>query len=400
LFVDLYLHTSVSLRAAAATFAVFVRHFHLDLPIPSFTTIRAWVLRLGCYALLCPLPQDVAWLWIIDHTIQIGSKKLLVIVGCPLREVPFGQRALSLADLRLIALVPMEQSNQHLVAAELEKAAQRTGPPREIVSDQAGDLTKGIEHFQQRHANTAAVGDIAHHGANVLENRWERDRRWVEMVKQFGQTNQHIRQTADALLLSPTLRNKARFMNVGPLLRFARRVLVLLKREIPNDRAKQRYGWLLEYQGDLAGWLEQYDVVDKTIKRVRLHGLNAQTLAGLEKEWGALSVRPGTTMVRGYMRAYVSRNVRQAQQGETLVGSSEVLEAAFGKFKAKLGQSGNNALTAMAMSLGAILGQHDEQAIRQALDAVPQKKADGLISRLFGPTFRWLRHQLFAVATP
>jgi hypothetical protein len=397
-FVDLYLHTGASLRCTASVFAVFVRHFRLDVPVPSFTTIRAWVLRLGCYALLCPLPQDVPWLWIIDHTIQIGDKKLFLIVGCPLSSVPFGQRCLSLADLRLIALVPMEQSNQHLIDAELEKASQRTGPPCQIVSDQAPDLTKGIEHFQQRHANTAAVGDIAHYGANVLENRWERDPRWGEMLKGFAQTNQQIRQTADAFLLSPTLRNKARFMNVGPLLRFARRVLALLKRETPNEKAKERYGWLLEYQEDLAGWLEQYDVVDKTIKRVRLHGLNAETSAELEKEWGVLSERSGTKMVRGHMRAYVSKNLRQAQQGETLVGSSEVLESAFGKLKAKAGDSGKGELTGIAMSLGTILGNHDEEEIRQALDAVPQKKAEGLISRLLGPTLRWLRHQLFAVA--
>lgn len=377
---------------------MFVRHFRLDLPTPSFTTIRAWVLRLGSYALLCPLPQDVAWLWIIDHTIQIGSKKLFLIVGCPLSVVPFGQRCLSLADLRLIALVPMEQSNQYLIDTELEKAAQRTGAPRQIVSDQAGDLIKGIEHFQQRHANTKAVGDIAHHGANVLENRWERDPRWAEMLSRFAQTNQQIRQTQDALLLSPVLRNKARFMNVGPLLRFARRVLALLTGETPNQRAMQRYGWLLCYQEDLAGWLEQYDVVEKTIKRVRLHGVNAQTLAELEKDWGVLSERTGTIMVRGHVRAYVAKNLRQAKPDETLAASSEVLESAFGKLKAKAGNSGKGELTGMAMALGAILGNHDEQEVRQALDAVPQKKAEGLISRLLGPTLRWLRHQLFAVA--
>src|SRR5262249_48761248 len=89
-FVDLYLHTGSSLRCAASAFAVFVRHFPLDLPVPSFTTIRAWVLRLGCYALLCPLPRtNGPWLWIIDHTIQVGDKKLFLIVGCPLADVPF-----------------------------------------------------------------------------------------------------------------------------------------------------------------------------------------------------------------------------------------------------------------------------------------------------------------------
>jgi hypothetical protein len=394
-FVDLFLDTSASLRGAASAFAVFVRHFHLDLPVPSFTTIRAWVLRLGCYALLRPLRQDVPWLWIIDHTIQIGAQKLFLIVGCPLQDVPFGQRCLSLADLHLVALVPMEQSNQHLVAAELEKASKRTGAPRLIVGDQAGDLTKGIEHFQKHHSNIAAVGDIAHYGANVLENRWERDPRWGEMLKRFAETNQQMRQTTDAFLLSPTLRNKARFMNVGPLLRFAGRVLKLLKRESPNEKAKQRYGWLLEYEKDLAGWLEQYEMVEKTIKRVRLHGLNGSTLEKLEQEWMPEIKCTGTAMVRGHMRAYVSKNVRQAKEGETLVGSSEILESAFAILKAKAGESGKGELTGMALAMGAILGKHDEDEVRQALEAVPQKKAEGTISRLFGPTLRWLRQQFF-----
>jgi hypothetical protein len=397
-FVDLYLHTSASLRGAAATFAVFVRHFQRDVPVPSFTTIRGWVLRLGCYALLRPLAQDVPWLWIIDHTIQIGATKLFLIVGCPLSDVAFGQRCLSLADLHLVALVPMEQSDQYLVNAELERATQRTAAPRLIVSDQGPDLVKGIEHFQQRHANTAAVGDIAHYGAKVLENRWERDPRWQELLQQFSRTNQQIRQTADAFLLSPALRNKARFMNVGSLLRFARRVLMLLQRELPNDRAKQRYEWLLEYEEDLAGWLEQYDMVEKTIKRVRLHGLNAGTLAELEKEWGAESERPGTKMVRGHMRVYVRKHVRQTKAGETLAGSSEVLESAFGKLKAKVGDSHKGELTGIAMSLGAILGKHEEGDVRQALEAVPEKKAEGMISRLLGPTLCWMRHQLFGAA--
>jgi hypothetical protein len=397
-FVDLFLQTGASLRCAASAFAVFVRHFQLDLPVPSFTSIRAWVLRLGCSGLLRPLPQDVPWLWIIDHTIQSGAKKLFLIVGCPLADVPFGQRCLSLADLHVVALVPMERSDQYLVDVELEKAAQRTGAPRLIVSDQGPDLIKGIEHFQQRHANTAAVGDSAHHGANVLENRWERAPRWQELLRRFGETNQQIRQTADAFMLSPTLRNKARFMNVGPLLRFACRLLKLLKRETPNEKAKQKYGWLLEYEEDLAGWLEQYDVVEKTIKRVRLHGLNAGTLAELEKEWGTESARTGTKMVLGHMRAYVTKNVRQAGEGETLVGSSEVLESAFGKLKAKMGKNGKGELTALSLSLGAILGKHDEEEVRQALDAVPEKKAEGMIARLFGRSLCWLRHQLFGAA--
>jgi len=104
--VDLFLQTGASPWGTAAAFAVFVRPFHLDWPVPSFPTIRAWVWRLGCYALLRPMPQDVPWLWIIDHTIHLGAQKLFLVVGCPLADVPFGQRCLALADLQVVALAP------------------------------------------------------------------------------------------------------------------------------------------------------------------------------------------------------------------------------------------------------------------------------------------------------
>jgi hypothetical protein len=44
---------------------------------------------------------------------------------------------------------------------------------------------------------------------------------------------------------------------------------------------------------------------------------------------------------------------------------------------------------------GALLGKHDEAEVRQALAAVPQKKAEGTLARPLGPSFRWLRQQLF-----
>jgi hypothetical protein len=91
----------------------------------------------------------------------------------------------------------------------------------------------------------------------------------------------------------------------------------------------------------------------------------------------------------------VSKDVRQAKEGETLPGSSEILEAALGEMKAKAAESGKGELTGMTLALGAILGKHDEEEVRQALDAVPQKKAEGTSARLLGPTFRWLRQQLF-----
>lgn len=138
-----------SLRGAAATMALLVRQRFASFAVPSFTAIRAWLLRVGHYALRRPLDRHTPWRWLLDHTIQLGTQKILVILGCPLSQVPFGQRALQLSGLQLVALVPMEKSNGAIVAAELERAVQRTGAPRLIVSDQGSDLKKGISDFQE-----------------------------------------------------------------------------------------------------------------------------------------------------------------------------------------------------------------------------------------------------------
>ena len=135
--------------------------------------MRAWVLRLGYAHLTRPLSHDHRWAWLIDHTLQIGSTKLLVIVGVPLDGVPFGVRPLQLADLHLVAMVPMEDSNRERVDQELEKTVGRTGVPRQIAADGAADLQKGIERFRERHPQTASVPDAAHHAANLLRHYWD-----------------------------------------------------------------------------------------------------------------------------------------------------------------------------------------------------------------------------------
>lgn len=397
---DLLTRTGISFRTVAATLALIVQRWDLRVRTPSATAIRWWILRLGCYSLICPLPKDKAWVWLIDHTLQIGSLKLFVIVGCPLEDVPFGERNLRLEDLRLIALVPMAQSTHEMVDTELEKATVRTGVPRLITSDQGNELVKGIANYQKRHPTTAYVHDIAHYGANVLENRWGRDLLWQEMLRQLNQGNQKMRQTAQAYLLAPTLRDKARFMNVGPLLRFLSRVVDLLARENPHEGAMAKYAWLLDYREALSGWLEQYRVVQTTLERVRRHGVNADTLMELEEAWGVLSKRRGTEMVTGYMRAYVRRYAKQAKKGETLVGSSEVLESSFGKLKRWEGDASGGGFTGMVLALGAILGNPGEAEVRQALEAVPNKEVVGWIKRNLGTTTHMLRQQLLALDKP
>lgn len=261
LSLKLVLEAGSSLRGAAAAMAQFVEHTFASFDVPSFSAIRSWLLRVGQYALTRPLDRSTPWLWLVDHTIQIGVQKILVILGCPMDQVPFGQRALQLSDLQLVALVPMEKSNAGLVEAELEQAVERTGRTRLIVSDQGSDLKKGIADFQGWYPRTAYVPDVAHYGATQLEHAWDDQPRWQQFIKELQSTSAKLRQTKSAYLLAPRMRPKARFMNVHVQLRFARRVMKLLQREVPHPKATEYYGWLKDYQEDLAVWEREHALV-------------------------------------------------------------------------------------------------------------------------------------------
>jgi hypothetical protein len=358
--------------------------------MPSFGAVRSWLLRLGCYALTCLLPSG-EWVWLIDHTVQIGPCKLLVIAGCPLAAAPLGERPLQLSDLHLVGLALMEQSNEKTVAAELEKAALRTGAPRQIVSDQGGDLNGGVRLFQQQHEGIAHTHDLAHQAANVLKQRWSKDERWSEFLGRLAQTAAKLRQTREAHLLPPTVRAKARFMNVGPILRFAGRVLKLLDTGTPSARTQEQYGWLREYRDALLGWTSEHAVAESAVRHVRTHGVNQETAAALDRMWATQELTPGARDVAARLRTAVRSEGAQAKPGETLVGSTEVLESTFGKLKRLEGSYAGDGFTGLSLALGAILGERTEEQVKEALEAVPKKVAEGWVKRLLGTTVQMCR---------
>lgn len=388
---ELVLQAGVSLRGTAAALAVTVAHLGLELATPTATTVRSWLLRLGCFALTRTLPCDTPWVWLIDHTLQIGAVKLLVILGCPLPGVPFGERPLGLADLQLLAVVPMEESNGPAVAAVLEQTVARTGVPRQIGSDQGTDLNAGVALFQRQHPGTAHVHDLAHQAANVLKQRWQKDERWTSFLQQLAQTGAKVRQTRVAHLLPPTPRPKARFMNVGPVLRFAGRVLRLLDNPASSVAVAERYGWLRSYRESVSGWTCEHAVVQTALQEVRQHGVSRESAAALDTAWAALSWTPGARDVAARLRASVRREGALAAAGERLVGSTEVLESAFGKLKRVERSYAGDGFTGLVLSLGAMTGTWSTADLCQALAAVPQKKAEGWVNRVLGKSVQWFR---------
>ena len=176
-FVSLVTVCGTSLRCAANVITLYGPSARHDETAPDWSTGRLWLLRIGLAALLRPKVVAEDWVWMIDHSIQIGQCKCLVILGIRLSELPVGQ-PLCHQDMELIALEPMTNATKETVDVCLEDAVSRTGVPRAIVDDHGADLHGGVKMFIDRHPETDEVYDIKHKAACLLKARLERDERW------------------------------------------------------------------------------------------------------------------------------------------------------------------------------------------------------------------------------
>lgn len=370
-FASLVIDCGASLRCAASVLGLFQVTGEAGM-IPHWSTGRLWLLRIGLAALLRSLVIATDWVWVVDHSIQIGQCKCLVILGIRLSEFPVG-RPLCHEDMEPIALVPMRNSTKVTVAEQLEDAVKRTGVPRAILSDCGSDLHGGVEIFRQSHAETIELQDIKHKAACLLKARLECDERWKQYASQVGQTKFSLQQTELAFLVPPSQRSKARFMNLSELVEWGRKTLALVDDPscleplgVTVERVREKLGWLKEYREALEEWSAWHDVIKQTLDFVRSHGYYVG--AGL-KLAAALPEASGTAgELREQLIAFVRAESAKAETGERLPGSTEVLESCFGKLKALEQDQSKSGFTGLVLCVGAMVSKRSVESIREGLE--------------------------------
>jgi hypothetical protein len=408
--VRLVLAAGVSLRAAPRVLATVSEALGLGLAVPDWTTGRLWLLRLGHAARAAPLlpPRADDWAWLIDHSVQVGPDKCLVILGVRLADLPAPGQCLGHEDMRLVELMPAGRWTRADVGRTLEQVAERTGVvPRVIVDDHGVDLHGGATLFRQQHPGTAEVYDAKHKAACLLKARLGNGPRWPAFLARVGQARCAVQQTELAFLAPPAPRPKARFMNLGPLLRWATRVLAVLRhpppavlRTVTVGRLKEKLGWVESFAADVAEWAQWQRVVDAAVALANTHGIDrgaARRLAGRVRGLGPLS-RDSRRLAAALVQ-FVRSQARQARPGERFPGSTEVLESCFGRFKQLEKQQSRGGFTQLLLGFGALLARLTPAAVRDAMRASRTADVKQWAAQTLGITLFAQRKLAFAGAT-
>ena len=387
-----------SLQAASRVIQVVSEQFSLSLESPHPTTGRLWLLRLGYYKLHRPKTQADDWIWLVDHVLQIGTEKCLMIVGVRLCRLPLPGVPLRLEDLEPIAILPVTESNQEVVHQQLEETAEKIGIPRAIVEDQGSDLLAGVNRFCAAHPETSRLLDMAHKAARLLKARLERDSRWSVFCTQAGQTKFQTQQTELAFLVPPSQRSKARYMNLGPLLNWACKTLEVLDRRpaevlayCTEARLEEKFGWLREYREALCEWEEYQTLLDAAVEYLRGWGYHEGTAEELGARLRPLVRSACGEALQEELVSFVRVESRAARPGERLPASTEILESSFGKWKSLEGEHQRGGFTSLILGYAALLSQTTREVIAAAIETTPVKAVHRWCQQHLGKTVRGKR---------
>ncbi len=311
----------------------------LGLPwkIPSRDAVRNWNCRNGV-AILHEAEEADDWIWLVDHSVQLGKMFVLAVLGIRQSELP-QRRALQRDDMTPLAVLPTDSRNKQVVGEQFQQVAARFGTPLAIVSDGACELHEGARQLESAGFSGVCIDDVKHKVANLLKKTLGRDERFAAFEKQLGQTTATIQQTELEHLLPPRKKQKCRFMNFDRLIDWTTMVQRQLDAPEVPPRVVEKLGWISEFSQDLACWRQCRQLIGCVLSFTNRHGVYCGASAALAGQLAELpATAPLAERLRDEMISFSQCNEAKlltlGRDTLRLPCSTEVLESAFGSFKA------------------------------------------------------------------
>ena len=394
---------SVGFRGAVRTLQVFFQWLGIDRAIPSRTSIRNWLQRLGIDEMKQPLDSSESLVIMVDHSNQIGTEKVMLALGVNAAAMPEPGKALTHEDVRVLEVKPGDTWKTADMEKEYEALADRHGAPRAVLVDGAVELREGAKCLTNQREDTIVIRDFKHYAANLVKSLIGNDERFKELGGKIGSARSSIQQTELAHLTPPSPKQKARFMNLSSTLAWLTMILWLLRnpeakaREgISEERMQVKLGWVEEYASEIAVWQECQDVVSVSVTFINEQGLfrgasrELRTAIGKELEHGK------SKELAQRLIDFVAESEVLLREGERLPMSTEILESSFGLYKQLERQHSKSGFTSLLACLPALLQRTTPAGVAASFARTSAKDVTAWTKEHFRTTVTSRRHAAYA----
>ena len=370
----------------------------IDTKIPSFDSIRVWSCRVGIAQLKLVTRDGEDWIWLADHSNQIGQEKILQIIGIRVKDLPPLGETLPRDKMVVLATVPGTSWTRDDVRREYKLLAERIGPPAYLVTDGAVELIESADALEIKGKTPIVLRDMKHYAANVIEQLIGKDERFKEYQSKLGQTRSTVQQTELGHFNPPPQKPKARFMNLGPILCWGQMVLYHLshchsqaRQEITAERMNEKLGWLRDFRDELNVWNRCQEVMQASLAFINRHGVYHGVAAKLKTELAELrATHPPDCKLSRTMAARLLAFVKESESKLPNDGrawlSTENLESLFGQYKRLEGQHSKGGFTSLIAAMPMLLTHWTPDKVRESLTAVSVKAKNQWVRDNLGTT--------------
>lgn len=394
---------SVGFRGAVRTLQVFFQWLDVDRAIPGRTSIRNWFQRLGIDEMNQPLDSSESLVMMVDHSSQIGTEKVMLVLGVNAAAMPEPGRALTHGNVRVLEVKPGESWKTADMEKEYEALAERYGSPRAVLADGATELREGAKCLKNQREDTIVLRDFKHYAANVVKSLIGNSERFKEVGGKIGSTRSAIQQTELAHLTPPGPKQKARFMNLSRTLAWLSLILWLLRnpeakaREgISEERMQEKLVWVEEYASEIAIWHECQDVVSASVTFINEQGLFRGASTQLQAIIGDELQHSTSQELARRLIDFVAESEALLREGERLPMSTEILESSFGLYKQLERQHSKSGFTSLLACLPALLKPTTPESVKSAFARTSAKDVTAWTKQHFGSTVTSRRHAAYA----
>ena len=375
---------------------------------PSINSGKMWMLKLGYFKLTQDKQKDKDWIWIIDHTIQMGKEKCLVILGIRTKDLP-KSRALKYEDMEIIDLQPVKVSTGAIVYEQLKEATKITGAPRAIVSDMGSDIKNGVAKFREQYSNTTHIYDLKHKIAILVKKILEPDTQWAEFKIFANFIVKKLQNTTLAGYRPPKQREKARYMNIEQLVRWGEKIMIkfenLKKIENKNEdeiKLKNILNDISNFKEDIEIWSEMVEIIATIERFMNIHNLQLNSYEKFNElhlnELLKLKTKKAkilSTQILDFIKA----QQEVCKMDERLLHSSEILESLFGKLKFLEKEQQKSSFTNLLLSVGAMVAKTSESIVKTALETVTTSMIDIWSKEKIGVTIQAQKKELYRLVS-
>jgi len=388
----------LSIRAVCKAFKVFSTVIPAITHIPSRSTIRLWMSKFGLHKLVQPKEVAKDWSIILDHTIQIGKLKILIVLGLRLSHLPFN-RSLTLADVQPLALLPMQSSTGQKIEEVLSNLKSELGTIRQVVADQGSDIKLGVNLYREKDADCEYINDIVHKLAHLLQEELKKDRTWEELSKRASESRTKLLQTEYAHLIPPQRRDKARYLNLEELIKWSYRILTGLQGDQLTLKDLEflfrQFAWVYGLSDGIEELHQLWQITSITRDWVRNFGVQTETATILSTKLQALELNFRSQQFADKILQFVSEQSVKAKPYERLLGTSEIIESLIGLVKHHSNTQSRSGFTGSILIAAALTGKIDEESVFNALTSVKTANVEKWEQTYFAATTQKKRAKFY-----